>query len=174
MASRFVAAALRGTCRSGAGISKVACPDSGGLQCSRGSFSEGAPKVLLPAKAQDKNKWLIEIFSGSCHLSAAVVRAGYRVLAIDILYGSSCDILSPAVRQAIREFVVEHPVALHWYGSGCLARAGHGLANGMVDLHSVMTLTISGAIQLFLKLMLRKLYWVIGCYNILFFDEHAD
>ena len=119
VASRFVAAALRGTCPSGAGIPKVAYPDSGGLHCSRGSFSEGAPKVLLPAKAQDKNKWLIEIFSGSCHLSAAAVRAGYRVLAIDILYGSSCDILSPAVRQAIREFAVKHPVALVWFGMPC-------------------------------------------------------
>ena len=119
VASRFISSTLRGSCSSGPRVPTSAYPDTGSLQPCREAVSPGAPKVLLPSKAQDKGTWIVEIFSGSCHFSKAAVNAGYRVLAIDILYGSTCDILSHSVRQAIREFVSDNPITLVWFGMPC-------------------------------------------------------
>ena len=119
VASRFITAALRSSRSGGARVPEIAYPDSGGLQGGRDKVPAGAPKVLLPTQATDKKKWVVEVFSGSCHLSAAAVKAGYRVLSLDILYGTICDVLSPSVRQALREFVTDHQVVLVWFGMPC-------------------------------------------------------
>ena len=75
--------------------------------------------MFLPDPKKDKDCWVIEVFAGSCHLSEAARDAGYRVLAFDILFGWSCNVLLHEVQRFIIDFAHQFPVKLVWFGMPC-------------------------------------------------------
>lgn len=111
--------AVRGSCKSPTRISTSAYPDTGKSKAECQSLGKGAPKIYLPTPETDKKKWIIEVFSGTAHLSKAAAAQGYRALAIDVLYGSSCDVLDPDVQRYILRFAARHDTVLVWFGMPC-------------------------------------------------------
>ena len=111
--------AVRGSCKSPARISTSAYPDTGKSKAECQSLGKGAPKIYMPTPETDKKKWIIEVFSGTAHLSKAAAAQGYRALAIDVLYGSSCDVLNPEVQRYILRFAARHDTVLVWFGMPC-------------------------------------------------------
>ena len=68
------------------------------------------PKIFIPEKEKDLGVWVLEIFSGSGHLSKALVSRGFRVAAWDIDYNSGCDVLRREVTQNILSFLRQKSV----------------------------------------------------------------
>lgn len=119
MELRQFSEAVRGSCKSPARISTSAYPDTGKSKAECQSLGKGAPKIYMPTPETDKKKWIIEVFSGTAHLSKAAAAQGYRALAIDVLYGSSCDVLDPEVQRYILRFAARHDTVLVWFGMPC-------------------------------------------------------
>ena len=119
LGQRFFNETLRSPCKSPTRIPEVECPDTGQSLGQCRQIGEGAPKVFWPAPKNDKGQWVIEIFAGTCHLAKAAARAGYRAIAYDVLFGSSCDLLDPAVSAAVLHFASCHDVKLVWFGMPC-------------------------------------------------------
>lgn len=110
---------IRGTCQGEPIFPAAAYPDTGGGIASCKDLPLGAPQVFLPDARKDKEVWVIELFAGSCHLARAAATAGYRALALDVLFGTSCDLLNPSVRHFVKEFARLNPVKLVWFGLPC-------------------------------------------------------
>ena len=89
--------------------------------CYSGTPAGGAmgPKIFLPEKAKDRKLWFLEIFSGSAHLSKAMVQQGFRCAAWDIEYNSRCNVLDKEVLCHLLRFLRGRKVALVWFGMPC-------------------------------------------------------
>lgn len=116
---RLFSQALRGTCKSGTGISEVAKAGAGERNSSAKTTASLGPKIFLPKEEEDLKVWFVEIFSGSAHMSQAMSKKGFRCAAWDIEYNSGCNILDPAVIKALWKFILQHHVVLIWLGMPC-------------------------------------------------------
>lgn len=116
---RLFSQALRGTCKSGTGISEVAKAGAGERNSSAKTTASLGPKIFLPKEEEDLKVWFVEIFSGSAHMSQAMSKKGFRCAAWDIEYNSGCNILDPAVIKALWKFSLQHHVVLIWLGMPC-------------------------------------------------------
>lgn len=112
MGKRLFSETLRGPCKSSTGISTAEYPDTGQSSGKCQQVGKGSPKIFMPAAEKDKRSWVIEIYAGTCHLAKAAAKAGYRAIAFDILFGSSCDLLDPAVCAEVLRFAAYHEVKL--------------------------------------------------------------
>ena len=116
---RLFRSALRGGCTPQPGVSEVA-KSSTDKGFSRATTSAAVgPKVFLPEQKKDLGKWVLEVFSGTAHLSKAMVRQGFRCAAWDIDYGPSCDVLQSKVLRSLLSFISTHEVVLVWFGMPC-------------------------------------------------------
>ena len=89
-----------------------------GIGSTSNSKSVG-PKIFLPEEKKDLKVWALEIFSGTAHLSKALVQQGFRCAAWDIEYGPQCDVLPPGVLRSLLKFLSTHEVVLVWFGMPC-------------------------------------------------------
>lgn len=93
-----------------------------GATASNTSSKPGAavgPKILLPEASKDRRIWVLEIFSGSAHLSKALVQQGFRCAAWGIEYNEHCDVLNSVVLRQLLSFLVMRRVVLVWFGMPC-------------------------------------------------------
>ena len=116
---RLLCEALRGSCQAQPGVSPATCSHPAGRPRRREAVPLGSPKVFLAAQSQTKAPWVIEIFAGSCQFSKAAQKQGYNALALDILFGRSCDILCEEVLSWVLHFIDSHDVRLVWLGMPC-------------------------------------------------------
>ncbi|CAJ1329097.1 unnamed protein product [Effrenium voratum] len=79
-------------------------------------FQQLPEEVLLPNVKQGAFKWVIELFSGSGHLSRACCDAGFAVLSYDIRFGPGCDLLRTSVQSKLFKFLRSADCALVWIG----------------------------------------------------------
>ena len=99
---RQVGEALWGSCRSESGVAPTA--HSGPEDCheSRRLFQAGSPKTFRK-KRFTTDKWVIELFSCTAHLSQAMADMGFNA----------------SVLSSIFKFVAKHNVVLLWMGMPC-------------------------------------------------------
>ena len=111
---------LRTTCSYPKGDGKVA---QEGQRCSvESSKHPGAEgfKVFYPLKPLNKEPvWVIEVFAGCCRLSKSFVQLGFHVLAVDIEFGKSNDLLQEKVLDRLVAFINTHNVVFVWLGTPC-------------------------------------------------------
>ena len=111
---------LRTTCSYPKGDGKVA---QEGQRCSgESSKHPGAEgfKVFYPLKPLNKEPvWVIEVFAGCCRLSKSFVQLGFHVLAVDIDFGESNDLLQEKVQDRLLAFINTHNVVFVWLGTPC-------------------------------------------------------
>ena len=119
MVERLFGSALRGSSAFEPGVSEVAQASSDkGFSCSSTPTTVG-PKFFQPEKTKDLKKWVLEIFSGTAHLSKAMAQQGFRCAAWDIDYGPGCDVLQVEVLRNLLRFISSHDVVLIWFGMPC-------------------------------------------------------
>eukprot|EP00438_Fugacium_kawagutii_P017670 Skav211267 [mRNA] locus=scaffold2429:526:2325:+ [translate_table: standard] len=75
--------------------------------------------LAAPSTQKDLKCWVIEIFSGSAHLSQAMCQQGFHVAAWDIDYNPGCDVFQESVTRQILSFLASHKVVLVWFGMPC-------------------------------------------------------
>ena len=119
MVVRQFSEALRGECTPQSGIPEASQEDT--ACCNTGAAASGTlgPKIFLPEKAKDRQLWVLEIFSGSAHLSKAMVKQGVRCAAWDIEYNARCNVLDKDVLCHLLRFIVGRKIALVWFGMPC-------------------------------------------------------
>ena len=76
-------------------------------------------KYMRQRPEQDLKVWVVEVFSGSAHLSQALAKQGFWVAAWDIEYGPHCDVLRADNLSRLLQFIAHHRVVLVWLGMPC-------------------------------------------------------
>ena len=111
---------LRTTCPCPKGDGKVAQESqrcSG--ESSRYPGAEGF-KVFSPLKPVAKEPvWIVEVFAGCSRLSKSFANLGFHVLAVDIEFGESNDLLQEKVQNKLLAFIKTHKVVYVWLGTPC-------------------------------------------------------
>ena len=119
VAQRLFRSTLRGFSPVESRVSEVAEEDTEkGVGSTRTPQPMG-PKIFLPETEKDLRVWVLEIFSGTAHLSKAMRQQGSRCAAWDIEYGPFCDVLQPGVLRSLLKFNSTHEVVLVWFGMPC-------------------------------------------------------
>ena len=118
LGKRQVGETLRGSCKSEPRVSETAAGHSTGCTTSQRQLCRGGPKTFL-SQLGSTAKWVVEIFSGSAHLSKACAEYGFNAIAYDITYGSNCNFLHEQVFRSMLQFIVQHKVVLVWMGMPC-------------------------------------------------------
>lgn len=116
VAKRLFSQALRRPCKTESGVSTSADESSKLGSGSPKTTGDFGPKVFMPPEEIDKKVWILEVFSGSAHLSRALAKAGFRVAAWDVSYNVGCDVLEEAVLSHLLRFCVDKRVVLVWFG----------------------------------------------------------
>lgn len=120
MVSRLLSSAIRKACADQCRVPSTSSGSSGGQPESRKIPQKYGPKVFKPPTGvKPRNKWIVEVFSGCARLSQACAAVGFYALALDIEYGSNCDLLRPGVEAFLFNFLSTHDVALVWFGLPC-------------------------------------------------------
>lgn len=118
-AKRLFSQALRRACQTESGVSTSAEESSKLGSGSPKTTGDFGPKIFMPPEEIDKKVWILEVFSGSAHLSRALAKAGFRVAAWDVSYNVGCDVLEEAVLSHLLRFCVDKRVVLVWFGMPC-------------------------------------------------------
>lgn len=119
MVERLFSKEIREPCFAESRVSEASQKDSSESQRCSVTSQQMGPKIFIPEKEKDLGVWVLEIFSGSGHLSKALVSRGFRVAAWDIDYNSGCDVLRREVTQNILSFLRQKSVVFVWFGMPC-------------------------------------------------------
>ena len=116
---RLFSETLRSSCKTSSRVPEVAKKDPTKMLSGSETTARQGPKFYHPPAEKDLGIWVVEVFSGSAHLSRAMAQQGFRVAAWDIDSGIGCDVMLVQNLQRLLKFLCEHRIALVWFGMPC-------------------------------------------------------